>query len=121
MNIYHDCPLDARDFTDYRSSSDINNELIHTLDLKNTSEFNKFIRTKGILHFNNKKKELEKAYGCGPYDNTMLNEKFIQNCNKEGCKREDKDKNGLGTGRKMNINDNNVVNDNSIVNDNQLH
>ena len=26
--VYTDCPLDARDFTDYRSTSDINNEII---------------------------------------------------------------------------------------------
>ena len=26
--VYTDCPMDARDFTDYRSTSDINNELL---------------------------------------------------------------------------------------------
>ena len=54
MNIYHDCPLDARDFTDYRSSSDINNDLIVQHNLKNTSEFNRFIRTEGINYFTEK-------------------------------------------------------------------
>ena len=56
MNIYHDCPLDARDFTDYRSSSDINNDLIVQHNLKNTSEFNTFIRKEGVKYFTKKKK-----------------------------------------------------------------
>ena len=89
MNIYHDCPLDARDFTDYRSSSDINNDLIVQHNLKNTSEFNRFIRTEDTNYFTE-----EKLYGCGPYDNTMLDEKYIE----EGCELNDGNKDGLGTG-----------------------
>ena len=103
MNIYHDCPLDARDFTDYRSSSDINNELIITENLKNTSEFNNFIREKGVQYFTKKKNTLEKSYGCGPHDNTMLDEKYIQTCNKNGCEMNDNNIEGLGTGRNMNL------------------
>ena len=38
MNIYNDCPLDARDFTDYRSTSDINNEIINKNNIKNSFE-----------------------------------------------------------------------------------
>ena len=114
MNIYHDCPLDARDFTDYRSSSDINNELIVTQNLKNTSEFNNFIRNNGTKYFTEKRQHLEKLYGCGPYDNTMLDEKYIEACDKNGCKINDGNKNGLGTGRKMNISEENIVNDNKV-------
>tara|TARA_Y100000741_G_scaffold42709_1_gene29705 strand:- start:5043 stop:5588 length:546 start_codon:yes stop_codon:yes gene_type:complete len=119
MNIYHDCPLDARDFTDYRSSSDINNDLIVQQNLKNTSEFNRFIRTEGTKYFTEKKQHLEKLYGCGPYDNTMLAEKYIETCSKEGCELNDGNKDGLGTGRKMNISEKNVVNSN-IVNNNKI-
>ena len=119
MNIYHDCPLDARDFTDYRSSSDINNDLIVQQNLKNTSEFNRFIRKEGIKYFTEKKQHLEKLYGCGPYDNTMLDEKYIETCTKEGCELNDGNKDGLGTGRKMNILEKNVVN-NNLVNKNEI-
>ena len=85
MNIYNDCPLDARDFTDYRSSSDINNELVTTQKLKNTNEFNKFIRTEGVKYFTEQRKHLENLYGCGPHDNTMLDERYIETCNKDEC------------------------------------
>lgn len=119
MNIYHDCPLDARDFTDYRSSSDINNDLIVQNNLKNTSEFNRFIRQEGTKYFTQKKEHLEKLYGCGPYDNTMLDEKYIETCTKEGCELNDNKKDGLGTGRKMNISEKNVVN-NNLVNKNEI-
>lgn len=119
MNIYHDCPLDARDFTDYRSSSDINNDLIVQHNLKNTSEFNRFIRKEGTQYFTKKKQHLEKLYGCGPYDNTMLDEKYIETCTKEGCELNDGNKDGLGTGRKMNISEKNVVN-NNVVNKNEI-
>ena len=44
----------------------------------------------------------------------MLDEKYIETCTKEGCELNDSNKDGLGTGRKMNINDTNVVNDNQI-------
>tara|TARA_Y100000768_G_scaffold380322_1_gene357286 strand:- start:180 stop:731 length:552 start_codon:yes stop_codon:yes gene_type:complete len=119
MNIYHDCPLDARDFTDYRSSSDINNDLIVQQNLKNTSEFNRFIRKEGTKYFTQKKQHLEKLYGCGPYDNTMLDEKYIETCTKEGCELNNGNKDGLGTGRKMNISEKNVVN-NNLVNKNEI-
>ena len=119
MNIYHDCPLDARDFTDYRSSSDINNDLIVQQNLKNTSEFNRFIRKEGTKYFTEKKQHLEKLYGCGPYDNTMLDEKYIETCTKEGCELNNGNKDGLGTGRKMNISEKNVVN-NNLVNKNEI-
>lgn len=119
MNIYHDCPLDARDFTDYRSSSDINNDLIVQHNLKNTSEFNRFIRKEGTKYFTKKKQHLEKSYGCGPYDNTMLDEKYIETCTKEGCELNNGNKDGLGTGRKMNISEKNVVN-NNLVNKNEI-
>ena len=60
MNIYNDCPLDARDFTDYRSTSDINNEIINKNNIKNSFEYNKFITnnaTKMISEYTN---EIEK-------------------------------------------------------------
>ena len=120
MNIYHDCPLDARDFTDYRSSSDINNDLIVQHNLKNTSEFNSFIRQNGTKYFTEKKQHLEKLYGCGPHDNTMLDEKYIETCTKEGCELNDGNVDGLGTGRKMNISEKNVVN-NNVVNNNVVN
>ena len=108
MNIYNDCPLDSRDFTDYRSSSDIHNELIIEYKLKNNHEFNNFIRNKGVDYFTNKKKEIEKLYGCGPYNNTMLEEKYTQVCDKNKCELKNNENNGIGTGRTMKFNDNNV-------------
>ena len=104
-NIYHDCPLDARDFTDYRSSSDIHNELRSKYNIKNTNEFNNFIRNKGVTYFTDKRKELEKSYGCGPYDDTALPERFTQECTDEGCSIKDNKNNGLGTGRNMGSNE----------------
>ena len=71
MNVYNNCPLDARDFTDYRSSSDINNQIIADNNLQNSFEFNKFINTKGLESQNKNKKENEKLYHCG--DNKIDN------------------------------------------------
>jgi hypothetical protein len=118
MNIYNDCPLDARDFTDYRPSSDIHNELISAYKLKNNHEFNNFIRNKGIYYFTNKKEQIEKLYGCGPYDNTMLDEKYTQVCDKNKCELKKNKNNGIGTGRNMQFSDNNISGnsvDNNIV------
>ena len=77
MNVYNNCPLDARDFTDYRSSSDINNQIIADNDLQNSFEFNKFINTKGLESQNKKKKEIEKLYNCG--DNKIDNNYTVNN------------------------------------------
>jgi len=99
MNIYNDCPLDARDFTDYRSTSDINNEIINKNNIKNSFEYNKFITnnaTKMISEYTN---DIEKKYGCGPHADTMLNEKNKQHCDKNKCTIKPFDKNGLGLGR----------------------
>ena len=60
MNVYNNCPLDARDFTDYRSSSDINNEMKTKFNLKNSFEFNKFITNKGLQTENNKQNNIKK-------------------------------------------------------------
>jgi len=114
MNIYNDCPIDARDFTDYRSSSDIHNEMIVKEKLEDQHSFNRFITDHGVNHFLDKKKKIEELYGCGTYDNTMLSEKYTQICNKKNCKIENNKNDGLGTGRKMTINTKNVVNNNLV-------
>ncbi len=49
----------------------------------------------------------------------MLDEKYIETCTKEGCELNDGNKDGLGTGRKMNISEKNVIN-NNIVNKNKI-
>ena len=49
MNVYNNYPLDARDFTDYRSSSDINNEIIQKNKINNSFEYNKFINNKALI------------------------------------------------------------------------
>ena len=51
--VYTDCPLDARDFTDYRSTSDINNELIVLNNIQNNFEYNKFITENATSIINN--------------------------------------------------------------------
>ena len=99
MNVYNDCPLDARDFTDYRSTSDINNELISKNNIKNSFEYNKFITKNATKLIDNYKTKIETAYGCGPHADTMLNEKEKLHCNKEECTIKPYDKNGLGLGR----------------------
>ena len=45
---------------------------------------------------------------------TSEDEKYIEACDKNGCKINDGNKNGLGTGRKMNISEENIVNDNKV-------
>lgn len=67
MNVYNNCPLDARDFTDYRSSSDINNEMKTKFNLKNSFEFNKFITNKGLETETNKQNNIKKLYNCGDH------------------------------------------------------
>ena len=67
MNVYNNCPLDARDFTDYRSSSDINNELIKKNKINNSFEFNKFINNKALEIMNSEKKKVESLYNCGDH------------------------------------------------------
>tara|TARA_Y100000591_G_C21729395_1_gene643179 strand:+ start:341 stop:610 length:270 start_codon:yes stop_codon:yes gene_type:complete len=67
MNVYNNCPLDARDFTDYRSSSDINNELIQKNKLNNSFEFNKFLNNKALDIMNSEKQKVETLYNCGDH------------------------------------------------------
>ena len=98
--VYTDCPLDARDFTDYRSTSDINNELIATNNIQNNFEYNKFITQNATKIMKNYRDKIEKQYKCGPHADTMLNEKFIQECSKKGCAVKPYDEKGLGLGRK---------------------
>ncbi len=67
MNVYNNCPLDARDFTDYRSSSDINNEIIQKNKLNNSFEYNKFINNKALDIMNSQKSKIESLYNCGDH------------------------------------------------------
>jgi len=67
MNVYNNCPLDARDFTDYRSSSDINNELIQKNKINNSFEFNKFINNKALEIMSSEKQKVESLYNCGDH------------------------------------------------------
>jgi len=75
MNVYNNCPLDARDFTDYRSSSDINNELIQKNKLNNSFEFNKFLNNKALDIINSEKQKVETLYNCG--DHTIQNNSTV--------------------------------------------
>lgn len=68
MNVYNNCPLDAREFTDYRSTSTINNVLMTQNNIKNSFEFNNFLKKDGLKMFNKKKADLEKTYNCGNND-----------------------------------------------------
>tara|TARA_B000000475_G_C15626998_1_gene295724 strand:+ start:149 stop:418 length:270 start_codon:yes stop_codon:yes gene_type:complete len=67
MNVYNNCPLDARDFTDYRSSSDINNEIIEKNKINNSFEYNKFINNKALDIMNSQKSKIESLYNCGDH------------------------------------------------------
>lgn len=78
MNVYQNCPLDARDFTDYRSSSDINNEIKAKHKLKNSHEFNKFITNQGLKTAEDKNNELKTLYNCGDH---KLNNNYKVNDN----------------------------------------
>ena len=100
--VYTDCPLDARDFTDYRSTSDINNELIVTNNIQNNFEYNKFITKNATKIINGYKNKIEKLYKCGPHGDTMLNEQYKQHCDKEKCEVKPYDMKGLGMGREFN-------------------
>ena len=73
--VYTDCPLDARDFTDYRSTSDINNELIVTNNIQNNFEYNKFITENATKIINGYRNKIEKLYNVVLID-TMLNEQY---------------------------------------------
>ncbi len=64
MNVYNNCPLDARDFTDYRSSSDINNQIKQENKINNSFEFNKFLNTKGLEMQQKKANEIKQLYKC---------------------------------------------------------
>ena len=103
--VYTDCPLDARDFTDYRSTSDINNELIVTNDIRNNFEYNKFITENATKIINGYRNKIEKLYKCGPHADTMLNEQYKQHCDKDNCVVKAYDKEGLGMGREYNSNE----------------
>ena len=61
MNVYNNCPLDARDFTDYRSSSDINNELIQKHKINNSFELI-IINNEALNIMTNEKKKIESLY-----------------------------------------------------------
>tara|TARA_B100001564_G_scaffold110256_1_gene91349 strand:+ start:168 stop:491 length:324 start_codon:yes stop_codon:yes gene_type:complete len=100
--VYTDCPLDARDFTDYRSTSDINNELIVKNNIQNNFEYNKFITKNATKLMDEYKNKIEKEFACGPHGETMLNEQYKQHCNKEGCEVKPYDSKGLGMGREFN-------------------
>lgn len=101
MNVYHDCPIDARDFTDYRSTSDINTELMSKNNIQNTFEYNKFITKNAMKIMDEQKAHYQSLYSCGPYDDTMLKEKQMMDCTKEGCNIKPYDKDGLGLGREF--------------------
>ena len=66
MNVYNNCPLDARDFTDYRSSSDINNEIIQKI--KSIIRLNIIIiNNKALDIMNSQKSKIESLYNCGDH------------------------------------------------------
>tara|TARA_B100001142_G_scaffold91513_1_gene93353 strand:+ start:114 stop:440 length:327 start_codon:yes stop_codon:yes gene_type:complete len=104
--VYTDCPLDARDFTDYRSTSDINNELIVSNNIQNNFEYNKFITNNATKIINQYRNKIEKIYKCGPHGNTMLNEQYKQHCTKDNCEVKPFDMKGLGMGREFNSQEN---------------
>lgn len=99
--VYTDCPLDARDFTDYRSTSDINNELIVLNKIQNNFEYNKFLTKNATQLMDKYKNKIEKQFSCGPHADTMLNEQYKQSCNKDNCTVKPYDMKGLGMGREF--------------------
>tara|TARA_Y100000741_G_scaffold312304_1_gene256736 strand:+ start:861 stop:1187 length:327 start_codon:yes stop_codon:yes gene_type:complete len=103
MSIEHGCIFDARDLTDYRQSSDVNNEIIKNNKLNNIFEFNKFIKDNGVNFMEKNLKEKEDKYNCGNYYKT-LEEKYIQNCDDTNCYLLDNNEDGLGVGRYMKYN-----------------
>lgn len=106
-NKHFDCPArmaDGRHFTDYRPNCHLNNNLRTNNSLANTFEYRRFLQHRGnnLMEFN--RKSSYEQNGCGtckePYHtNTMLPEQSRLYCNKNGCKAEVVDPNGLGQGR----------------------
>lgn len=106
-NKYFDCPprmADARHFTDYRPNCVINNLIRAQHNTKNSFEYRNFLKS----HANDlMKNNYEFSYsmnGCSsckkPYHkNTMLPEKEILDCDKNGCTVHKHDSKGLGQGR----------------------
>lgn len=106
-NKHFDCPArmaDGRHFTDYRPNCHLNNNLRTNNNLANTFEYRRFLQHKSDELMDLNSKFSYERNGCGtckePYHtNTMLPEQTRLYCNKNGCKAEVVDPNGLGQGR----------------------
>lgn len=106
-NKHFDCPArmaDGRHFTDYRPNCHLNNNLRTSNKLENTFDYRRFLQHRGNDLMDLNRSSSYDQNGCGtckePYHtNTMLPEQTRLYCNKNGCKAEVVDPNGLGQGR----------------------
>ena len=93
------CFMDARYLTDYRPSADSENINRVTSESQNNFEYRMFLQRNGKNIMKKNLNNLDEFFGCGPFENTMLNEQSKQVCNEEECFIEPHDPNGLGVGR----------------------
>jgi len=106
-NKFFDCPpkmSDGRHFTDYRPNCHLNNNLRTNNKLVNSFEYRRFLQNRGMDLMKINQSIAYEQNGCAtckePYhQNTMLPEQTKLYCDKNGCKKEVVDKNGLGEGR----------------------
>ena len=92
---------DGRHFTDYRPNCHLNNNLRTNNKLENTFDYRRFLQHRGTELINFNRSSAYQQNGCGtckePYhQNTILPEQTRLYCDKNGCKSEVVDPNGLG-------------------------
>ena len=106
-NKFFNCPArmaDGRHFTDYRPNCHLNNGIRFSNNMKNTFDYRRFLTNNADELMKINASVAYERNGCAsckePYhQNTMLPEKDILTCNKDGCQLKLNDKNGLGIGR----------------------
>lgn len=110
-NRYFNSPSrmsDGRNFTDYRSSYELNKHIIEKNKIANTHDFRMFLNRNGdnIIKENNKYiAMMSGSFNCKqPYEvGTMLPEKTRLVCNQHTCKEVLVNENGIGQGREYSL------------------
>jgi len=105
-NYYKDCPArmsDGRNFTDYRSSCNINNLIRVNNSITNSFEYRMFLsrNSDNIREIN----ELyaEKKNACPGYNESLVPEQSVLRCTPEECHVEIVNPNGVGQGRDFGV------------------